>query len=95
MFAAQDTKYTRLEEKIKHIIEALENIADERDERERQRILEEERCRQEEVRKRSEEEEQKRIQAQKDAEFERVQGMLFDAERLKIANNIRDYIVSY
>ena len=95
MCVAQDTKYTRLEDKIEHIISTFEKIADERDEEERQRILAEERRKQEEERKRLEEEERKRIQALKDAEFERIQELLFDTERYKIAKNIREYISAY
>lgn len=95
MCVAQDTKYTRLEDKIEHIILTFEKIADERDEAERQRILDEERRKQEEERKRLEEEEKKRIKALKDAELERIQELLFDAERYKIANNIREYISAY
>ena len=92
MCAAQDTKYTKLEDKIQHILEVLESIADERDERERRRILEEERRRQEEERKRREEEERKRLQALKNAECKKVQEMLFNMDRWRIANNLREYI---
>ena len=90
--AAQDTKYTKLEDKIEHIIEVLEKIADNRDERERQRKLEEERKRQEEERKRLEEEERKRLQALKDGELEKVKELIFNADRLKISKIIREYI---
>ena len=90
--AAQDTKCTKLEDKIEHIIEVLEEIADLRDERERRRILEEERKRQEEERKRLEEEERKRLQALKDGELEKVKELIFNADRLKISKIIREYI---
>ena len=90
--AAQDTKYTKIEDKIEHIVEVLENIADLRDERERQRKLEEERRRQEEERKRLEEEERKRLQALKDEELGKVQKLIFNAERLKLSKTIREYI---
>lgn len=90
--AAQDTTYTKLEYKIEHIIEVLEGIADLRDERERQRKLEEERRRQEEERKRLEKEERKRLQALKDEELEKVQKLIFNAERLKLSKTIRGYI---
>ena len=90
--AAQDTKYTKIEDKIEHIIEVLEGIADLRDERERQRKLEEERRRKEEERKRLEEEERKRLQTLKDAELEKVQKLIFNAERLKLSRTIREYI---
>ena len=93
--AAQDTKITKLEEKIQHVIEVLEKIADDRDEMERQRRLEEERRRQEEERKRLEEEERKRIQALKDAELEKVQDLLFDADRWRVSCLIRDYIAAF
>lgn len=93
--AAQDTKYTKLEEKIQHVIEVLEKIADERDEMERQRKLEEERRRQEEERKRLEEEERKRIQALKDAELKKVQDLLYDVDRWRISCMVREYIAAY
>lgn len=93
--AAQDTKYTKLEEKIQHVIEVLEKIADERDEMERQRKMEEERRRQEEERKRLEEEESKRIQALKDAELEKVQDLLYDVDRWRISCMVREYIAAY
>ena len=93
--AAQDTTYTKIEDKIEHIIEVLEGIADLRDERERQRKLEEERRRKEEERKRLEEEERKRLQTLKDAELEKVQKLIFNAERLKLSNTIREYIKEY
>ena len=93
--AAQDTKYTKLEDKIEHIINVLEEIADNRDERERQRKLEEERKRQEEERKRQEEEERKRLQALKDAELEKVKELIFKADRLKISKIIREYIEEF
>ena len=93
--AAQDTKYTKLEDKIEHIINVLEEIADNRDERERQRKLEEERKRQEEERKRLEEEERKRLQALKDAELEKVKELIFKADRLKISKLIREYIEEF
>ena len=95
MCAAQDTKYTKLEDKIQHILEVLENIADERDERERQRLLEEERRRQEEERKRQEEEERKRIKALQDAECGRTSKMLFNMERWRISNLLREYIAAF
>ena len=93
--AAQDTKCTKIEDKIEHIIEVLEGIADLRDERERQRILEKERRRQEEERKRLEEEERKRLQALKDAELGKVQKLIFNAERLKLSKAIREYIKEF
>ena len=93
--AAQDTKYTKLEDKIEHIIEVLERIADNRDERERQRKLEEERRKVEEERKRLEEEERKRLQALKDAELEKVKELIFKADRLKISKLIREYIEEF
>ena len=93
--AAQDTKFTKLEEKIQHIIEVLERIADDRDEMERQRKMEEERRRQEEERKRLEEEERKRIQALKDAELEKVQDLLFDVDRWRVSCMIREYIAAF
>lgn len=93
--AAQDTKNTRLEDKIQHIIEVLERIADERDEMERQRKLEEERRRLEEERKRREEEERKRLLALKEAEIEKVQHLLFDADRWRISRMIREYIAAF
>ena len=93
--AAQDTKYTKLEDKIEQIINVLEEIADNRDERERQRKLEEERKRQEEERKRLEEEERKRLQALKDAELEKVKELIFKADRLKISKLIREYIEEF
>jgi ACT domain-containing protein len=93
--AAQDTKYTKLEDKIEHIIEVLERIADNRDERERQRKLEEERRKVEEERKRLEEEERKRLQALKDAELEKVRELIFNSDRLKIARIIREYVEEF
>ena len=93
--AAQDTKYTKLEDKIEHIIEVLERIADNRDERERQRKLEEERRKVEEERKRLEEEERKRLQALKDAELEKVRELIFNSDRLKIAQIIREYVEEF
>ena len=93
--AAQDTKYTKLEDKIEHIIEVLERIADNRDERERQRKLEEERRKVEEERKRLEEEERKRLQALKGAELEKVRELIFNSDRLKIARIIREYVEEF
>lgn len=93
--AAQDTKNTRLEDKIQHIIEVLEGIADERDEMERRRKLEEERRRLEEERKRREEEERKRRLALKEAELEKVHELLFEADRWRIARIIREYITAF
>jgi hypothetical protein len=90
--AAQDTKYTKLEDKIEHIITVLEGIADNRDEWERQRKLHEERRKQEEERKRLEEEERKRLQILQDEELARVQELIFNAERLKLSKTIREYI---
>ena len=90
--AAQDTKYTKLEDKIEHIIKVLEGIADNRDEWERQRKLHEERRKQEEERKRLEEEERKRLQVLQDEELARVQELIFNAERLKLSKTIREYI---
>ena len=90
--AAQDTKYTQIEDKIERIIEVLEEIADNRDVRERQRKLEEKRKRQEEERKRLEEEERKRLQTLKDNELRKVKELIFNADRLKISKIIREYI---
>lgn len=89
---ARDTKCAKIEDKIEHIIEVLEEIADIRDEWERQRKLKEERRRQEEERKRLEEEERKRLQALQDEELKRVQELIFNAERLKLSKTIREYI---
>ena len=89
---AQDTKHSKIEDKIEHIIEVLEKIADIRDEWERQRKLEEERRKQEEEERRLEEEERKRLQALQDEEFKRVQDLIFNAERFKLSKTIRDYI---
>ena len=93
--AAQDTKCTKLEDKIEHIIEVLEEIADLRDERERRRILEEKHKKQEEERMRLEAEERKRLKALKDEELGRIQKLIFNAERLKLSNTIREYIKEY
>lgn len=93
--AAQDTKYTKLEDKIEHIIEVLEEIADLRDERERRRILEEKHKKQEEERMRLEAEERKRLKALQDEELGRIQKLIFNAERLKLSNTIREYIKEY
>ena len=93
--AAQDTKCTKLEDKIQHVIEVLEKIAEERDEMERQRKEEEERRRQEEERKRREEEERKRLLVLKEAELEKVQELLFEADRWRISRIIREYIVAF
>jgi hypothetical protein len=89
---AQDTKHSKIEDKIEHIIEVLEKVADNRDERARQRELEEERRKQEEEKRRLEEEERKRLQALQDEEFRRVQDLIFNAERLKLSKTIREYI---
>ena len=89
---ARDTKCAKIEDKIEHIIEVLEEIADIRDEWERQRKLEEERRKQEEEKRRLEEEERKRLQALQDEEFKRVQDLIFNAERLKLSKTIREYI---
>jgi len=89
---AQDTKYSKIEDKIEHIIEVLEKVADNRDERARQRELEEERRKQEEEKRRLEKEERKRLQALQDEEFRRVQDLIFNAERLKLSKTIREYI---
>ncbi len=75
--AAQDTKCTKLEDKIEHIIEVLEEIADLRDERERRRILEEKHKKQEEERMRLEAEERKRLKALQDEELGRIQKLIF------------------
>lgn len=93
--AAQDTKCTKLEDKIEHIIEVLEEIADLRDERERRRILEEKHKKQEEDRMRLEAEERKRLKALQDEELGRIQKLIFNAERLKLSNTIREYIKEY
>ena len=93
--AAQDTKHTKLEDKIEHIIEVLEGIADKRDEWARQSKLEEERRKLEEERKRREEEERKRIQALKDAELDKVKQLIYNSDRLKIAKIIREYIEEF
>ena len=93
--AAQDTKCTKLEDKIEHIIEVLEEIADHRDERERRRILEEKHKKQEEERMRLEAEERKRLKALQDEELGRIQKLIFNAERLKLSNTIREYIKEY
>lgn len=93
--AAQDTKCTKLEDKIEHIIEVLEEIADLRDERERRRILEEKHKKQEEERMRLEAEERKRLRALQDEELGRIQKLIFNAERLKLSNTIREYIKEY
>ena len=93
--AAQDTKCTKLEDKIEHIIEVLEEIADLRDERERRRILEEKHKKQEEERMRLEAEERKRLKALQDEELGRIQKLIFNAERLKLSNTIREYIKEY
>lgn len=96
--AAQDTDHTRLEDKIEHIITVLEKIADERDQAEIDRKLAEERRkqedelkRQEEERKRLEEEERARIAARREEEREKVERLLFDADRVKVASLIREY----
>ncbi|MBR5491949.1 MAG: hypothetical protein IKV77_02320 [Alistipes sp.] len=89
---AQDTKHSKIEDKIEHIIEVLEKVADYRDEWARQRKLEAERRQQEEEKRRFEEEERKRLQALQDEEFKRVQSLVFNAERLKLSKTIREYI---
>ena len=89
---AQDTKHSKIEDKIEHIIEVLEKVADNRDERARQRELEEERRKQAEEKRRLEEEERKRLQALQDEEFRRVQDLIFNAERLKLSKTIKEYI---
>ena len=93
--AAQDTKCTKLEDKIEHIIEVLEEIAYLRDERERRRILEEKHKKQEEERMRLEAEERNRLKALQDEELGRIQKLIFNAERLKLSNTIREYIKEY
>lgn len=89
---ARDTKCAKIEDKIEHIIEVLEEIAYIRDEWERQRKLEEERRKQEKEKRRLEEEERKRLRALQDEEFKRVQDLIFNAERFKLSKTIRDYI---
>ena len=90
--AAQDRKHSKIEDKIEYIIEVLEKVADNRDERDRQQKLEEERRRQEKEKRRLEEEERKRLRALQDEELERVQSLIFNAERLKLSKTIREYI---
>lgn len=89
---AQDTKHYKIEDKIAHIIEVLEKVADYRDKRDRQQKLEEERRRQEKEKRRLEEEERKRLRALQDEELERVQSLIFNAERVKLSKTIREYI---
>ena len=89
---AQDRKHSKIEDKIEYIIEVLEKVADNRDERDRQQKLEEERRRQEKEKRRLEEEERKRLRALQDEELERVQSLIFNAERLKLSKTIREYI---
>ena len=92
---AHDTKCAKIEDKIEHIIEVLEDVANIRDEWERQRKLNEERRRQEEERRRLEEEERKRLQSLQDEELKRVQKLIFNAERLKLSKTIREYIKDF
>ena len=100
--AAQDTEFTRIEDKIEHIIKVLEAIADERDRVEEERKLAEERRkkeeelkRQEEERKRKEAEEQARIEERRQEERDRVMNLLFESERAKTAALIREYASQY
>ena len=57
--------------------------------------MEEERRKQEEEKRRLEEEERKRLQVLQDEELARVQELIFNAERLKLSNTIREYIKEY
>lgn len=92
---AQDTKHTRLEDKIEYIIDVFSKIADERDLAELRRKKAEEQRRKEEERARLEAEEQARIKKLHEEELKRVRELLFDAERAKIATMIRDYVAKY
>ena len=100
--AAQDTEYTRIEDKIEHVIKVLEAIADERDRVEVERKLAEERRkqeeelkRQEEERKRKEAEEQARIEKRRQEERDLVADLLFESERSRTAALIREYALQY
>ena len=100
--AAQDTDYTRIEDKIEHIIKVMEAIADERDQveverklAEERRIKEEELKRQEAERKRKEEEEQARIEKRRQEERDQVMELLFESERVRTAALIREYASQY
>lgn len=95
IYTVQDSKYIKLEEKIERIIETLEKIADERDEWKRECQLAEERRKRKEERKRLEEEERKRLQALKDEEYRKVQKILHNADRLRVATVMREYIHAY
>lgn len=93
--AAQDTEYTHIEDKIERIIEVLGEIADERDRAEEERRQAEERRRQEEEQKRLEAEEKARIEARKEEERNKVRRLLLDADRVRVAAMIREYVAQY
>ena len=100
--AAQDTDLTKLEDKIEHIVDVLGEIADERDQAEVERKLAEERRKKEEElkrleeeRKRKEAEEQARIEARREEERNKVAELLFESERARIAEQIREYALQY
>ena len=99
---AQDTAQTRLEDKIERIVDAIGEIADERDraeerrkQEEEERKIQEELRRQEEERKRLEAQEQARIEALREKERARVIDLLFESERVKTAAIIREYASQY
>lgn len=92
---AQDTKYTRLEDKIEYIIEVFGKIANEWDQAELRRKQAEEQRKKEEEKARLEAEEQARIKKRQEEELNRVRELLFNAERAKIAELIRDYATKY
>lgn len=100
--AAQDTDLTKLEDRIEHIVDVLGEIADERDQAEVERKLAEERRKKEEElkrleeeRKRKETEEQARIEARREEERNKVAELLFESERARIAEQIREYALQY
>ena len=99
---AQDTERIKLEDKIERIVDAIGEIADERDRAEERRKKEEEERkikeeleRQEKERKRLEAEEQARIEARREEERARVIDLLFESERVKTAAIIREYASQY
>lgn len=93
--AAQDTVQIRLEDKIEHIIEVVEKLAANKEEKDEWIEKEHERLRLEEEKKRREEEERLKIELRKRSEITNIKVLLMNAGRYDVAQLIRSYADNY
>ena len=91
----QDTKKTRLEDKIEHILICAKNEAESRKEYRRQQEIAEAEWKRKEEEKRIAEELRKKKEAERKSERKKLQSLLIEVERYHVAVKMREYIEAF